>query len=128
MLATEQVQAEADRSKMREVGEEKRKPAKNRGRIEVIADIVRCCARPSSKSHIMLSANVNSIVATRTITKLAETGLLDSVHDDANVLYMATPRGFEFVRIYSDLISLLSPKTVPSMTTGNGNRLESLIF
>ena len=43
-----------------------------------MADVLNCCRSHSSKSHIMLFANVNSIVATRMIEKLTETGLLDS--------------------------------------------------
>lgn len=101
--------------------------ARNRGRIDVVAEIVHCCERPSSKSRIMMVANVNSVAATKMISQLVETGLLDSVHERSSVHYMATPRGVEFVRKYWDLVSLLSPQLIPSKAS-NGNRPESLIF
>jgi len=103
--------------------------AKNRGRIDVMADVLNCCRSPSSKSHIMLFANVNSIVATRMIEKLTETGLLDSVHEDGNVVYLATQKGSGFVVKYIDLQRLISPELVPIESKVNSpNRLNSLNF
>jgi predicted transcriptional regulator len=103
--------------------------AKNRGRIDVMADVLNCCRSPSSKSHIMLFANVNSIVATRMIEKLTETGLLDSVHDDSNVVFLATPKGTGFVAKYIDLQRMISPELVPIESKLNSpNRLNSLNF
>jgi predicted transcriptional regulator len=103
--------------------------AKNRGRIDVMADVLNCCRSPSSKSHIMLFANVNSIVATRMIEKLTETGLLDSVHDDGNVVYLATQKGSGFVVKYIDLQRMISPELVPIESKVNSpNRLNSLNF
>jgi len=103
--------------------------AKNRGRLDVMADVLNCCRSPSSKSHIMLFANVNSIVATRMIENLAETGLLDSVHEEANVVYIATPKGTGFVAKYIELQRLISPELVPIESKVNSpNRLNSLNF
>jgi predicted transcriptional regulator len=103
-------------------------PAKNRGRIDVMADILNCCRSPSSKSHIMLFANVNSIVATRMIENLTETALLDSVHEEG-VVYLATPKGAGFVTKYIELQLLISPELVPIESKLNSpNRLNSLNF
>ncbi len=102
--------------------------AKNRGRIDVIADMLNCCRSASSKSHIMLFANVNSIVATRMIAKLGETGLLDSVHEEDGTVYLATSKGTGFVKRYLELQALISPELVPETKTNNPNRLNSLTF
>lgn len=103
--------------------------AKNRGRLDVLADILNCCRSPASKSHIMLFANVNSIVATRMIENLAETGLLDSVHEEANVVYLATSKGVGFVTKYLELQRLISAELVPIESKVNTpNRLNSLNF
>jgi predicted transcriptional regulator len=103
--------------------------AKNRGRIDVMADVLNCCRSPSSKSHIMLFANVNSIVATRMIEALTETALLDSVHEDGSVVYLATPKGTGFVATYLDLQRMISPELVPvESKMNNPNRLNSLNF
>ncbi|MDA4115530.1 MAG: hypothetical protein OK442_03110 [Thaumarchaeota archaeon] len=107
----------------------KQSPAKNRGRLDVMADILNSCRSSSSKSHIMLHANVNSIVATRMIGKLTETGLLDSVHEADNVVYLATPKGADFIAKYVELHRLISRELVPiESKTNNPNRLNSLNF
>ena len=103
--------------------------AKNRGRLDVLADILNCCRSPSSKSHIMLFANVNSIVATRMIENLAETGLLDSVHEETSVVYLATSKGVGFITKYIELQRLISSELVPVESKVNSpNRLNSLNF
>jgi predicted transcriptional regulator len=103
--------------------------AKNRGRIDVMADVLNCCRSHSSKSHIMLFANVNSIVATRMIEKLTETGLLDSVHDEGNIVFLATPKWTGFVAKYIELQGMISPELVPIESKVNSpNRLNSLNF
>jgi predicted transcriptional regulator len=107
----------------------KQPPAKNRGRLDVMADVLTCCRSYSSKSHIMLYANVNSIVATRMISKLSETGLLDSVHDEESVAYLATSKGAGFVTKYVELLQLISSELVPiESKTNNPNRLNGLNF
>jgi predicted transcriptional regulator len=112
----------------RPAGETKPRIAKNRGRIDVIADVLNCCRSLSSKSHIMLFANVNSIVATRMITKLAESELLDSVHSDGSVVYVATPKGVAFVAKYLELQKMISPELVPETKTYTASRLNGLTF
>ena len=94
-----------------------------------MADILTCCRSSSSKSHIMLYANVNSIVATRMIENLSKTGLLDSVHDDESVVYLATSKGTGFVTKYVELIHLIASELVPTESkTNDPNRLNSLNF
>src|SRR5579885_2495256 len=100
----------------------KQSHAKNRGRIDVMADVLNCCRSPASKSHIMLFANVNSIVATRMIENLTQTGLLDSIHEDDSIVYLATPKGTGFVRQYIELARLISPELMPvESKTNNPN-------
>jgi len=112
-----------------ETASPKQPPAKNRGRLDVMADVLTCCRSSSSKSHIMLYANVNSIVATRMIHKLSETGLLDSVHDQESVVYLATSKGTGFVTKYIELLQLISSELVPiESKTNNPNRLNGLNF
>lgn len=94
-----------------------------------MADVLNCCKSPASKSHIMLFANVNSIVATRMIEKLTETGLLDSVREDNSCVYLATSKGAGFVTKYIELLNLISPELVPAESkTNDPNRLNSLSF
>ena len=107
----------------------KQSHAKNRGRIDVMADVLTCCRSSCSKSHIMLSANVNSIVSTRMIERLTETGLLDSVHGEDSVVYFTTPKGMGFVAKYLELQLLIAPELLPiESKTNNPNQLNSLNF
>jgi predicted transcriptional regulator len=77
----------------------------------------------------MLRANLNSIVATRMVENLTETGLLDSVHDEVGVVYLATPKGAGFIAKYVELQHLISPGLVPAESKmNNPNRLNSLSF
>ncbi len=76
----------------------------------------------------MLFANLNSIVATRMIGKLSETGLLDSVHEESVVVYLATSKGTRFVKRYLELQALISPELVPETKTNDPNRLNGLTF
>ena len=100
--------------------------AKNRGRIDVIADILSCCQPACSKSHIMLSANINSIVATRVIANLIKTGLLEIMRRDDMVTYVTTSKGIEFITKYLELEALVSPDLVPISRTKVANRLLGL--
>jgi predicted transcriptional regulator len=112
-----------------ETASSKQPPAKNRGRLDVMADVLTCCRSSSTKSHIMLHANVNSIVATRMIEKLTETGLLDSVHDDESVVYLSTSKGTGFVTKYVELLQLIASELIPlESKTNDPNRLNSLNF
>lgn len=121
--------ASTEDASQRQTAGPKSSHAKNRGRLDVLADILSCCRSPSSKSHIMLFANVNSIVATRMIENLAETGLLDSVHEQASVVYLATSKGAGFVAKYLELQRLISSELVPIESKVNSpNRLNSLNF
>jgi predicted transcriptional regulator len=97
--------------------------------MDVMADVLDCCRSPSSKSHIMLRANLNSIVATRMVENLTETGLLDSVHDEVGVVYLATPKGAGFIAKYVELQHLISPGLVPAESKmNNPTRLNSQLW
>jgi len=102
--------------------------AKNRGRIDVIADVLNCCRSLSTKSHLMLFANLNSIVATRMISKLGESGLLDSVRTEDSVAYVATSKGVAFVAKYLEIQRMISPELVPDTKTCSASRLNGLTF
>ena len=94
-----------------------------------MADMLNCCRKSSSKTRIMLYVNVNSIVATRMLSSLSETGLIDSVHEDGSVLYLTTPKGQVFVEKYLELKAMISPSLVPAESKlSNPNRLNGLNF
>jgi predicted transcriptional regulator len=89
-----------------------RSQAKNRGRLDTVAEIVNACNGGANKSRVMLVANVNSVVATELLNRLVNSGLISCTKEDNGVIYRATEAGFGFVNKYSDLVSMLCPGTV----------------
>jgi predicted transcriptional regulator len=98
--------------------------AKNRGRLDTVAEIVNSCVGGANKSRIMLTANVNSVVATELINKLITSRLLvPRKADDGNsMMYYPTQEGLDFVRKYSDLTSMLLPGMVPPTRISDAGR------
>lgn len=126
MLPLIEVQRESI-TKAREA-RQKSEQGKNRGRMDVATDIVICCQKASTKSRILVEANVNSVVATRMISRLIATGMLDSVREEGTLFYISTQKGIEFARNYLQLFSLLFPDLPCSSKNDNANRLHGLIF
>ena len=88
--------------------------AKNRGRIDVVADVLNACSRPASKNIVLIKANVNSVTATYMLGKLMDTRLIDTVVDeDRKVAYIATKQGISFLNAYRNLMEMLSAALVP---------------
>lgn len=88
-------------------------PAKNRGRLDTVAEIVNACSGGANKSRVMLVANVNSLVATELLNKLETSGLVSCTKEGNSVVYHTTEDGMKFVNKYSDLVSMLCPGMVP---------------
>ena len=88
--------------------------AKNRGRIDVVADVLSACSRPASKNTVLIKANVNSVTATYMLAKLMDTRLVDTVVDEEKkVSYIATKQGMAFLNAYRNLIDMLSSALIP---------------
>ena len=88
--------------------------AKNRGRLDVVADVLSACSRPASKNSVLIKANVNSVTATYMLAKLMDTRLVDTVVDeDKKVSYIATKQGMTFLNAYRSLIEMLSSALIP---------------
>jgi len=101
---------------------EPKTPAKNRGRLDTVAEIVNSCAGGANKSRIMLVANINSVVATEMLEKLQASGLVSAKKDGNSVTYSATKEGVDFVDKYSNLVSMLCPGLVPQTRVSEPNR------
>lgn len=92
--------------------------AKNRGRLDVVADVLEACSAPVSKNSILIRANVNSVTATYLLAQLMDTRLIDTVVDeDQRVVYIATKQGMAFLNSYRGLTMMLTPALVPSTRT-----------
>jgi len=61
----------------------------------------------------MLIANINSVVATELLEKLVYSGMLVLKRLENSITYYPTQEGIQFVRRYSDLVSMLLPGMLP---------------
>lgn len=77
---------------------------KNRGRIEIIADIVNISKEGRKKSHIMYLANLSHEQLQFYLNFMTERGLLSKID---NRYYQTTPRGLEFCELYKKVMSYL---------------------
>lgn len=95
--------------------------AKNRGRLDVVADVLDACSRPVTKNAILIRANVNSVTATYVLTQLIDSRLLDTVVDEERrVSYIATKQGAAFIAIYRELTTMLTPALAPETKAAKG--------
>lgn len=81
--------------------------SRNRGRLDIIADVINACKERCTKSYIMLKANVNSVTATQLIEKLVSCGLITATEEDGSMLFFPTARGVEFLLNYERLLVFL---------------------
>ncbi|MDG7010853.1 MAG: hypothetical protein JRN57_01910 [Nitrososphaerota archaeon] len=89
-------------------------PAKNRGRLDVVADVLNACSTPATKNTVLIKANVNSVTATYLLAQLMDTSLVDTVVDEEDrVTYIATKQGAAFLAAYQGLTSMLTRALVP---------------
>ena len=92
--------------------------AKNRGRIDVVADVLNACSSPATKNMVLIKANVNSVTATYLLAQLMDTRLVDTVVDeDQRVTYIATKQGAAFLESYKNLTAMLTSALVPETRT-----------
>lgn len=73
-----------------------------RGKIEILADILRACRDRSSKTSIVYSANLSFQQGARYLETLQEKGLIKS-SEYSTKKYQITDRGKRFLSIFSNL-------------------------
>lgn len=89
--------------------------AKNRGRLDVVADVLSACSRPASKNAVLIKANVNSVTATYMLAQLMDTRLIDTlVDEEGRIAYIATKQGAAYLGAYRNLTDMLSSALVPA--------------
>jgi predicted transcriptional regulator len=89
-------------------------PAKNRGRLDVVADVLEACSANATKNAVLIRANLNSVTATYLLAQLIETRLVDTVVDEeGRVSYITTKQGAAYLDSYRGLVGMLTPALVP---------------
>ena len=83
----------------------------NRGRIQIMGDVLGLSTAGIKKTHIMYRANLSYEQVHMYLAELIEKGLLEQAATEEGVVYRTTGKGREFLHYYSRLVSLLDMPT-----------------
>lgn len=90
----------------------------NRGRIQIMGDVLGLATAGIKKTHIMYRANLSYEQVHMYLADLIEKGLMIQASADEGMVYRTTERGREFLQYYSQLVSLLDEQA-PSNNNNN---------
>ncbi|HJS81459.1 MAG TPA: winged helix-turn-helix domain-containing protein [Nitrososphaera sp.] len=94
----------------------------NRGKIEIMADVLSLSTAGIKKTHIMYRANLSYEQIIHYLTQLLGKGLLAQDLSDGALVYRTTEKGREFLNCYSKMTDLITEryetdKEMPLLTT-----------
>jgi len=97
----------------------------NRGKIELIGDILSICIKngPVKQTHIMYKANLSYEALKIYLDELVKNNLIQNT---SNGLYLATPEGREVVRCYLQIRKLLNRTLSPGLDLDLDSEFEIL--
>jgi predicted transcriptional regulator len=84
----------------------------NRGKIQIMADIVDLCKAGIRKTHIMYKGNLSYEQINRYLYELLEKELITQNLDDGVLTYRATEKGRSFLQYYNMMLSILDENSV----------------
>ncbi|HEX2306541.1 MAG TPA: winged helix-turn-helix domain-containing protein [Nitrososphaeraceae archaeon] len=84
----------------------------NRGKIQIMADIVDLCKTGIRKTHIMYKGNLSYEQINRYLYELLEKELIIQNLDDGVLTYRATEKGRSFLQYYNLMLSILDENVI----------------
>jgi len=84
----------------------------NRGKIQIMADIVDLCKSGIRKTHIMYKGNLSYEQINRYLYELLEKELITQNLDDGVLTYRATEKGRSFLQYYNLMLSILEENSI----------------
>jgi predicted transcriptional regulator len=84
----------------------------NRGKIQIMADIVDLCKAGIRKTHIMYKGNLSYEQINRYLYELLEKELIIQNLDDGVLTYRATEKGRSFLQYYNLMLGILDENVV----------------
>ena len=84
----------------------------NRGKIQIMADIVDLCKAGLRKTHIMYKGNLSYEQINRYLYELLEKELIIQNLDDGVLTYRATEKGRSFLQYYNLMLSILDENVI----------------
>ena len=73
-----------------------------RNDLDICADILKVAQTGAKKTQIVYQANLNFKIVKKYLDRLIDNGLLDP--QDESKFYLTTPRGYDFLEQYKELI------------------------
>jgi predicted transcriptional regulator len=90
----------------------------NRGKIEIMADVLALSTTGIKKTHIMYRANLSYEQILHYLNQLLTKGLIAQDVSDGSLVYRTTEKGREFLMCYSRMTELITEyEKVPLLTT-----------
>ncbi len=94
----------------------------NRGKIEIMADVLSLSTAGIKKTHIMYRANLSYEQIIHYLSQLLGKGLLSQDSSEGALVYRTTEKGREFLSCYSRMTELITEKygsspKMPLLTT-----------
>jgi predicted transcriptional regulator len=80
----------------------------NRGKIEIMADVLSLSTSGIKKTHIMYRANLSYEQIIHYLNQLLGKGLIAQVAADGSLVYRTTEKGREFLACYSRMSELIA--------------------
>ena len=84
----------------------------NRGKIQIMADIVDLCKAGIRKTHIMYKGNLSYEQINRYLYELLEKELITQNLDDGVLTYRATEKGRSFLQYYNLMLGILEENSI----------------
>lgn len=85
-----------------------------RGRLDILANIVRLCEEETKKTRITFSANLSYMQVNHYLEDLQAAGLIETITRDNDALFRATTKGRDFLIAYERMIQIRDPPTITS--------------
>jgi predicted transcriptional regulator len=85
---------------------------KRRDKLVIMAEIVDIAKKGTSKTHIMIQANLSFSQLNQYLTLLTKTNLLEKGPYNGKEIYKATEKGLEYLEKQCQLISFLNEDTL----------------
>lgn len=80
----------------------------NRGRIEIIADILELAAAGVRKTHVMYKANLSYQQTSRYFKEMQEMDLMGQREEQGRTTYFATEKGRQYLAHHSQMSELIN--------------------
>lgn len=97
----------------------------NRGKIEIMADVLALSTCGIKKTHIMYKANLSYEQMLYYLGELLGKGFVSQDVADGSTIYRTTEKGREFLACYSRMIELVKEQDTSNNNNNNNNNSSS---